>query len=372
MSHAAYLTPDQLCRALTLRDLTDPTQGPHAVQTLLEAVVDGLRSEWGVPARQVRSSPIVPVRENYDRLGYAPGDVTRARRYTRYVSPTVMLRSHTSADLPTALEDYVGRDGVDELIVVPGLVYRRDAVDRSHVGEPHQVDLWRIRSTPDTSDADMLTMIGCLVEAVLPGAQWRTTDVTHPYTVGGRQIDVLHEGEWLELAECGRIHPDVLRGSGLDPERWSGLALGMGLERALMLRKGVPDIRYLRAEDPRIAGQMLTLDPWQHVSPLPAARRDLSVVVDATEDEETLGDRIREALGDDADVVESVDVLGRTTHEELPEGARARLGTRAGQVNLLLRIVLRPIDRTLTSEQANAIRNRIYRAVHDGPVLELI
>jgi phenylalanyl-tRNA synthetase alpha chain len=256
--------------------------------------------------------------------------------------------------------------------VAPGLVYRRDAVDRHHVGEPHQVDLWRIRSTSATGDADMLAMIGLLVDAVLPGAEWTVTDVTHPYTVGGRQIDVLHDGEWLELAECGRIHPDVLRGSGLDPDRWSGLALGMGLERALMLRKSIPDIRYLRAEDPRIASQMLTLEPWQHVSPLPASRRDISVVLAAEEDEETLGDRIRTALGDDADVIESVQVLSRTPHEQLPEAARSRLGTRDGQVNLLLRIVLRPIDRTLTSGQANAIRNAIYRAVHEGPAMELI
>ena len=139
-----------------------------------------------------------------------------------------------------------------------------------------------------------------------------------------------------------------------------------------MLRKGILDIRYLRAEDPRIATQMLTLDPWQHVSPLPAARRDISVVLDADEDEETLGDRIRTALDDDADVVESVDVLSRTAHEELPDAARSRLGTKDGQVNLLLRIVLRPIDRTLTSDEANVIRNAIYRAVHEGPVLELI
>jgi phenylalanyl-tRNA synthetase alpha chain len=86
--------------------------------------------------------------------------VTRARRYTRYISSTVMLRSHTSAVLPTALEDYAEQVDVDELIVVPGLVYRRDAVDGRHVGEPHQVDLWRIRDTPDTDDSDMLTMIG--------------------------------------------------------------------------------------------------------------------------------------------------------------------------------------------------------------------
>ena len=368
----SYLTPAQLHRALTLRDLSDPAQGEHAVQLLLDAVVEALLTVWSCTARSIRSSPIVPVHDNYDRLGYDPDDVTRARRYTRYLSPRVMLRSHMSAEMPTALEAYRGRTDVDELLVAPGMVYRRDAVDRSHVGEPHQVDLWRIRSTGDTSDEDMLGMIALLVEAVLPGAEWRVTDAVHPYTVGGRQIDVLHEGEWLELAECGRIHPDVLRGSGLDPERWSGLALGMGLERALMLRKGIPDIRYLRATEPRIAAQMRTLDPWQHVSPLPAARRDISVVTAAEEDEETLGDRIRTALAADADVIEAVELLDRTAHEELPDAARTRLRTRPGQHNLLLRIVLRPIDRTLTADEANGIRNAVYLAVHEGPVLELI
>ncbi|GAA1487688.1 hypothetical protein [Brachybacterium sacelli] len=372
MSTTDYLTTDQLSRALTLRDLTDPAHGEHAMQALLDAVVTALQSRWRSTVRHVRSSPIVPVRENYDRLGYGPDDVTRDHRYTRYISSTVMLRSHTSADVTTALEDYAGRRDVDELLVVPGLAYRRDAVDRHHVGEPHQVDLWRVRSTPDTDDGELLAMIGCLVDAVLPGTEWTATDAVHPYTVGGRQIDVIHDGECLELAECGRIHPEVLRGSGLDPEQWSGLALGMGLERALMLRKGIPDIRYLRAEDPRIVSQMLTLEPWRHVSSLPASRRDLSVVLDAEEDEETLGDRIRTALGDDADVIESVEVLSRTAHGDLPEAARSRLGTQEGQVNLLLRIVLRPLDRTLTSDQANAMRNTIYRAVHEGPVLELI
>ncbi len=367
-----HLTPEQLARALAVRDLTDPAQGPHALQMLLDAVVAALRRRWGCTVRVLRRPPLVAVRENYDRLGYDPGDVTRARRYTRYVSPTVMLRSHTSAELPTALEEYAGRDDVDELLVVPGLVYRRDVVDRTHVGEPHQVDLWRVRTAAATTDADLREMVGVLVDAVLPGARWTVTEVEHPYTVGGLQVDVLHDGRWLELAECGRTHPDVLRGSGLDPQRWSGLALGMGLERALMLRKGIPDIRYLRARDPRVAAQMLTLEPWRHVSPLPATRRDLSVVVAAEEDAETLGDRVRSALADDADTVESVEVLARTPHEELPERVRQRLGTAPGQANVLLRVVLRPVDRTLTSEQANAIRNAIYRAVHEGPVMELV
>lgn len=372
MSHDDYLTNDQLCRALSLRDLTDPAQGAHAMQTLLDEVVRTLLYEWGASLRCIRNSPIVEVHENYDRLGYETGAVTRDRRYTRYISPAVMLRSHTSAQLPKALEIYSSRSDVDELIMAPGLVYRRDSVDRSHVGEPHQVDLWRIRSRAETNDEDMLTMIGRLVDAVLPGAQWTVTEADHPYTVGGRQIDVLHDGDWLELAECGRIHPEVLTGCGLDPQQWSGLALGMGLERALMLRKGIPDIRYLRAEDPRIAAQMLDLEPWQPVSPLPAARRDISIVTDLDEDEETLGDRIRNTLGEDAAVVESVTVLSRTSHADLPQAARTRLGTQPSQVNLLVRIILRPIDRTLTAAAANSLRNTIYRALHEGPVMELV
>lgn len=139
-----------------------------------------------------------------------------------------------------------------------------------------------------------------------------------------------------------------------------------------MLRKGIPDIRYLRAQNPSIAAQMLNLDPWQHVSLLPASRRDISVVVAEEEVSETLGDRIRIALGGDADVIESLEVLSRTTHADLPEAARSRLGTRDGLANLLVRIVLRPFYRTLTSIQTNAIRNVLYRAVHAGPVLELI
>ena len=372
MSALSYLSPDQLARALSLRDLSDPAQGAHSMQLLLENLVTALQHQWGSSVRQVRNPPLVAVRDNYDRLGYDRGDITRAQRYTRYVSPTVVLRTHTSAELPRALQDYRGRSDVDELLVVPGLVYRRDVVDRTHVGEPHQVDLWRIRSTSQTTDQDLLEMITTVVEAVLPGAQWQITDVEHPYTLGGRQVDVNLKGEWLELAECGRIHPEVLRGSGLDPEKWSGLALGMGLERALMLRKSIPDIRYLRSSEPRIAAQMLDLQPWQQVSLLPGTCRDISVVLVDSEDGETIGDRVRTALGKDADLLEAVEVLSLTRCAQLPVTARERLGITAGQSNALIRIHIRPLLRTLTSAEANELRNRIYLAVHEGPHAELI
>lgn len=369
-----YLTAEQIHHALALPDLSNPESGPHAMQLLLDDVVKALTSRWSCTVNVVRTPPLVSVRDNYDRLGYDPRDVTRESRYTRYASPTTMLRSHTSADIPVTLDSYghMERLGdVDELIALPGLVYRRDVVDRTHVGEPHQVDLWRLRTTPGTTEQDLEGMIATIVDAALPGAQWRTTPAQHSYTHHGRQVDILYRGDWLELAECGLIHRDVLRRSGLDPDRWSGLALGMGLERALMLRKNIPDIRYLRSTEPRIAEQMNDLRPWREISLLPPISRDMSIVVDADLDDELLGDRVRAALTDRIDDIESIEVLARTGWAELPDKARDRLGLQPHQTNALVRLTLRPLDRTLTDAEANELRNQVYLAIHDGPHQEL-
>jgi phenylalanyl-tRNA synthetase alpha chain len=133
-----------------------------------------------------------------------------------------------------------------------------------------------------------------------------------------------------------------------------------------MLAKHIPDIRLLRSGDPRIARQMLDLARYQPVSPMPAIARDLSVAVSADDDEETLGDRVRDALGADASLVEEVRVLSATAYRQLPASAIQRLGARPGQLNLLVRVVLRDLDKTLTNQAANAMRDRIYRALHQG------
>jgi phenylalanyl-tRNA synthetase alpha chain len=245
----------------------------------------------------------VSVEDNYDRLGYAPADVTRDARYSRYAAETVMLRSHTTAGVPPALHALAGTRAaeVDVLLALPGVCQRRDSIDRLHVGTPHQVDLWRITTTGAAGrrlDADDLRqMVELVVGAVLPAARWRTTPAQHPYTTGGLQVDVCTASGWVELAECGLAAEHVLARAGLDPGRCTGLALGMGLDRALMLRKGIPDIRVLRSAEPRIAVQLLDLCPWRPVSSQPPVRRDLSIVTDAPVDAELLGDAVRAALG---------------------------------------------------------------------------
>jgi phenylalanyl-tRNA synthetase alpha chain len=362
------MSTDALVAALSVRDLTDPSQGPHAMQTLVDQAVRSL-APAGVQVRLERSRPIVAVRDHYDLLGYAPDAVARDARYTRYVSDTCVLRGHTSAGVPAALRRLAtGADAPEDvLLALPGICHRRDAIDRLHTGTPHQLDLWLLRRDGHRLDrTDLADMVTRLLAAVLPGRHWRWTAAEHPYTVGGRQIDVIDDGRPVEIAECGLAASHVLTGAGIDAGRWSGLALGMGLDRVLMLRTGVPDIRVLRSTDPRVAAQMLDLTPYRPVSVLPRARRDLSVAVGGGADAETLGDRVREILGPDADLVEEVAVLSTTPYDALPRAARERLGMRPEQDNVLLRVVLRPTDRTLTAGEANGLRDRIYEALHEG------
>ena len=367
-SSATYLNPEQLQAALGIRDLSEPAEGPHAIQLLIDRIVEALSRAWPCEVRWCRGPKVVPVADNYDGLGYPADAITREARYTRYMSAEQMLRSHSSAMIPPALRQLSRDPAGDVLLACPGMVYRRDAIDWQHSGTPHQLDLWRITRQAMT-DADLDEMISHLLEALTPGLLWRQEARIHPYTRNGRQVDVLHDGRWVEVWECGLAHPAVLAAAGLSGH--SGLALGMGLDRLLMLVKGIPDIRLLRSADPRVAPQMRDLARYQRVSSMPPVTRDLSVVVAEDDDEETLGDRIRDALGDDEPCVEEVRVLSATAYERLPASAACRLGARPGQKNLLVRVVLRDLEETLTNEAANSLRNRIYLAIHQGTEYEL-
>jgi phenylalanyl-tRNA synthetase alpha chain len=255
-------------------------------------------------------------------------------------------------------------DPVDDvLLVCPGMVFRRDAIDRLHTGTPHQLDLWRISPHPLGND-DMDDMTHLLIDALVPDMTYRREARIHPYTLDGRQVDVDAGGMWVEVWECGLTHPGVLAQAGLPG--WHGLALGLGLDRLLMLRKGIPDIRLLRSTNPRIAGQMFDLAPFRAVSSMPAITRDLSVAVDAVDEVEELGDRVRDALGDEADAVEEVTVRSETAYDRLPRSVVERMGVAPGQKNVLVRVVLRHLERTLTDAEANELRDRMYAALHRG------
>ncbi len=362
---AVVLSPHALARVLAIVDLTNPQHGPHALQTLLDVVEQALAHRWGCRVRRHRAHPVTTVEDNYDALGYPPDGAARDARYTRYLNATQLLRTQTSAMVPPLLRVLTLEEQADVLLVCPGLVYRRDCVDRLHVGEPHQVDLWRIThatlTVPDLED-----MAHTVVAALWPDAPLRLTPTRHPYTLHGLQMDVLLGSTWVEVGECGLAHPNVLQRQGLRDV--TGLAMGLGLDRLLMVKKGIPDIRLLRARDPRIAQQMLDLTPYRPVSLMPPLRRDISIAVPLDTVAEDLGDQVRGALGNLAASVEAVEVLSETAWEDLSPVARGRLGMVAGQKNVLLRIVLRDLERTLTDVEGNQMRDHIYAALHQGTV----
>ena len=328
----SVITQHQLDRALALRDLSDPASGPHAMQLLADAISDALERTWGAPVLVHRASPVVTIRANYEALGYPAAAPAREARYTRYLDEHRLLRTHMTAVVPDALRRLVPPSGAGDIVVAcPGLVYRRDVVDRLHVGEPHQLDLWRVRRGEPLTTDDLEEMIGLVVSATLPGAAQRVLPAAHPYTTEGREVEVEADGAWVELLECGLAGAHVLEAGGLDPAEWSGLALGLGLDRALMLRKGIADIRLLRSSDPRVAGQMLDLEPYRPVSAMPPTRRDLSIAVADDLTAEELGDRIRERVDPGVlEAVEEMSVVAETPADELPPQAIARIGLRPG------------------------------------------
>src|SRR5262249_44200623 len=165
-----------------------------------------------------------------------------------------------------------------------------------HCGEPHQMDVWLV-CRRRVGRQDLMGLIDTILRTALPGRGYRTVPATHPYTVRGLQVDVEDRGSYTEVLECGEILPRLLDDAGLPSDEYAGLALGMGLDRLVMLRKGLDDIRLLRAHDPRIADQMRDLAPYRAVSVMPPAPRDLSIAVDADDVAEDLGDRLRAAPG---------------------------------------------------------------------------
>jgi len=227
------------------------------------------------------------------------------------------------------------------------------------------MDLWRI-ARRRLEVADLHEMVDAVLGAVLPGVERRLNPSPHPYTLGGVEMEVRAGDEWVEVGECGLALPAILDESGLPSDRWSGLAMGVGLDRLLMLAKGIDDIRILRSADPRVAAQMLDLEPYQPVSSQPPVRRDLSVAVDASRTPEELGDRVRQALGERVESLESVEVLAETPYDEVPPPARERIGMEPGQKNVLVRIVIRDLVRTLTSQEANRLRDAVYASLHEG------
>jgi phenylalanyl-tRNA synthetase alpha chain len=335
---------------------------------MLDAVLDGLAARGWPAATLRRGGRVVAAHDNYGVLGYGAHETTLGSEHTRWVSETTLLRSQITSLIPPALQDAARarRPGQPVLIAAPGITYRRDTRDRWHCGEPHQMDVWVLGDPDFGTHAHLMRLVRDVLDAALPGCRWVASASPHHYTEGGVQVDVVGGERPVEVLECGRIARSLLRRLRIDPAAHGGLALGLGLDRLVMLRKGIPDIRLLRDPEPRVATQMHDLAPWRPVSRLPATSRDLSLAVAPGQSEEALTESMLAAAADKSHWIEAMTVEGRWSPSQLPPHAVARLGLAAHQENVLLRVVLRDWSRSIPRAEANALYDRLQKALHEG------
>lgn len=356
-----HLTKEQLKKDLEIRDLSDSSQGKHCMQLIMNEVIQALTNYWNCPVTIYRENPIVTVEDNYDKLGIDKESVLRSEVYTRYVDDNHVLRTMASTMVPRGLQSIKDEIKPNRLLACVGLVYRRDQIDRIHNGVHHQMDLWYTSENPVT-EKDMQDMINIIVKVITgkEDSEYITIPKIHPYTVDGREIDIVVDGKPMEILECGLTNPRILKENGCEGKY--GLALGLGLERILMVRKNIKDIRLLRSTNEKVLCQMNDLELYKEVSCMPPVVRDMSVVVDKNLDIELLGDMIRDS-GVDEHLIEEVGILSETSYEDLPDRARERLGIEEHEKNILVRVVLRSLERTLTNEECNNYRDIIYRHI---------
>ncbi len=356
-----YLTKDEIDQTLHLSDLTEKTD--HAIGMMVNEIQTVLEIKYGLKANIVRMSPIVDVKDNYDRLYYPNDTITKSSRYTRWIDSETILRTQMTSCIPNVLKKI---NEIDSIQLCPGMVYRRDVVDKTHVGEPHQMDVWRITKDIQYNRQDLLSLVDTIVNVILPGIKWRYNETSHYYTKDGIEVEVYVNDTWLEILECGLALPQLLDDSGLDSTLWSGLALGLGLDRAVMLRKGINDIRILRSQNPKMLKQMSNLNVYVPISLQPQIKRDLSIAVDNEVDNEELGDTIRNLMGNEVKIIESVTIVSETKYMDLPPHVRERLGMNTNMKNILLSIVICPLDKTMTKVEANEIYTYLYDKLHKG------
>lgn len=200
---------------------------------------------------------------NFDLLNFPEQHAARDAQDVFYVDlpPTAgkrwLLRAHTS---PVQLH-YMQTHQPPFRMICPGRVYRKDA-DATHSPMFHQFEGLMIG--PDVSLANMKAiMVAAMHELISPDAEFRFRTGYFPFVEPGLEVDMRwrgdesasREGKWLEIVGCGMVHPNVLRNVGIDPEIYQGFAFGFGVERMIMIKHQIPDLRSFYTGDMRFLRQ---------------------------------------------------------------------------------------------------------------------
>jgi len=199
---------------------------------------------------------------NFEALNIPESHPARNDQDTFYLDPNTLLRTHTSPAQVRTME----KQDPPIRIVVPGRVYRRDAVDATHSPMFHQVE--GLLVDRNVTMADLKGSLECFFRELFsvetgvrlrpsyfpfvePGAE---VDISCPFCAG-KGCRVCKKSGWIEILGAGMVHPRVLSMGGIDPEQYTGYAWGMGIDRIAMLKYQIDDMRLLFENDIRFLRQ---------------------------------------------------------------------------------------------------------------------
>ncbi len=241
---------------VTLPGINASRGGLHPVSRALERITD----IFGRLGFELADGPeIEDDWHNFEALNFPPHHPARAMHDTFYMRPdgsgvARLLRTHTSGVQVRYMKDH----SPPLRMIAAGKVYRSDS-DQTHTPMFHQVE--GLLVDEHASFADLKGTLAEFVRAFFErDFQMRFRPSYFPFTEPSAEVDIAWEQpdgsmRWLEVLGCGMVHPNVLRNIGVDPEKYTGFAFGLGVERFAMLRYGVDDLRSFFENDVRFLKQ---------------------------------------------------------------------------------------------------------------------
>lgn len=225
--------------------------GLHPISRTLERIAD----IFGRLGYELADGPeIEDDWHNFEALNFPPHHPARAMHDTFYFGDGRLLRTHTSG----VQVRYMGEHTPPLRMIAAGKVYRSDS-DQTHSPMFHQVE--GLLVDEHSTFADLKGTLAEFVRAFFErDFEMRFRPSYFPFVEPGAEVDIAWQQpdgstRWLEVLGCGMVHPNVLRSCGIDPERYTGFAFGMGVERFAMLRYGVNDLRAFFDNDVRFLKQ---------------------------------------------------------------------------------------------------------------------
>src|SRR6266540_4359125 len=242
-------------------------------------LLEGDRIDVTLPGRRLRTGSLHPLSiveeegpeiedewHNFEALNIPPDHPARTMKDSLYVDiPGLLLRTETSAVQIRTMES----QDPPVYIVAPGRTYRREAVDATHLSVFHQVE--GLAVDEGISFADLKGTLETFARALFgPDRKVRMNPDYFPFVEPGCQVAVscfkcdgtgcaVCGNGWIELLGAGMVHPKVLENCGIDAERYTGFAFGIGVERVAMVRHGVSDMRMFVEGDVRFLQQFREL-----------------------------------------------------------------------------------------------------------------